>query len=199
MKKSKIINTIMYILLLISFGFTCRLIYQQNRKEQVKVEENKKIQEFFEGEEIEIKNNKKEKPESYLGILEIPSIQLKKGFYAINSNKNKVSQNIQVLTESTMPDQKGNFILASHSGNGWNAFFKDLNKVEVGQKVFIYYDGIKYCYQIYDKYLEKKTGFISVSYTNKQMITLTTCSQEHKGNQIIVLGILIQKEMYERT
>ena len=61
----------------------------------------------------------------YVGYLEIPSINLNKGFTAIDSPYNTVSKNIEVVKGTSYPDAKlGNFILAAHSGNSYLAYFK---------------------------------------------------------------------------
>ena len=64
----------------------------------------------------EIYENSSEKI-SYAGVLEIPSIHLKRGFVSKGSSQNKVNRNITILKEASMPDvENGNFILAAHSG-----------------------------------------------------------------------------------
>ena len=67
------------------------------------------------------------KVENYLGVLEIPVINLKNGFFDKESSLNTISKNIEILEESDMPDdENGNVILAAHSGTGRYAFFKNL-------------------------------------------------------------------------
>ena len=70
----------------------------------------------------EIKEEKEESKESseplyeYIGVLEIPSINFKRGFLDINDKNNTVSKNIQVLNGSEYPDVvNGNFMIAGHS------------------------------------------------------------------------------------
>ena len=48
----------------------------------------------------------------YLGVLEIPRISLKRGFYDVDSKYNDIQYNVSVVRGSTMPDvEKGNLIL----------------------------------------------------------------------------------------
>ena len=64
--------------------------------------------------------------EPYLGEIEIPKISLRKGFYSKESNLNNVKFNLYVMPTSSYPDvQNGNFIIAGHSGNYNNSYFKD--------------------------------------------------------------------------
>ena len=55
----------------------------------------------------------------YIAVLKIPKINLERGLVDRNSYSNNVNYNIQILSNSSMPDEKnGNVILAAHSGNG---------------------------------------------------------------------------------
>ena len=107
-------------------------------------EEDKNLNDFFEVQEqinieqkevIEEKQEQKEEvkhydTESYLGVLEIKKIGLTKGFYSINSKNNRVNKTIQIIKESKMPDEdKGNLIIAGHSGNAYISYFRYLNKL----------------------------------------------------------------------
>ncbi len=77
------------------------------------------------------------------------------------------------------------------------AFFRNLNKVKINDKVYVYYNGIKYEYEIFDKYDIEKTGEASVLVTNtERYITLITCNQSHKGYQVVLIGKQINKINY---
>ena len=76
----------------------------------------------------------------YIGYLNIPKINLTKGFLDNRSSENDVEKNILVVEGSNYPDvDKGNFILAGHSGTGWKAFFNDLYKLSAGDTAKITY------------------------------------------------------------
>lgn len=135
-----------------------------------------------------------DKTNNYIGILEIPNIKLKKGFWAPTDSRNNVNYNIQLLKESDLPDAKnGMVILAGHSGTGRRAFFKDLFKLKKNDNVYIHYNHQNYCYQIRKRYLEPKRGEITIYRPpNQAIIVLTTCSRT-KGEQLILIGELIAK------
>ena len=60
----------------------------------------------------------------YIGVLEIPSIDLKQGLVDPYSKNNTVSKNIEIIKPYHMPDEYGKImILASHSGSSKVAFF----------------------------------------------------------------------------
>lgn len=132
----------------------------------------------------------------YVGNIEIPKINLTRGFTKIDSPYNTVNKNIQVVKGSSYPNvDKGNFILAAHSGNSYLAYFRNLYKLTNGDIVYINYDNVKYTYQIVNIYEQEKTGRI-VIYRNedKTTLTLVTCTKNSKTKQTIYILELINKE-----
>lgn len=166
--------------------------------------ENSKIEEYIKGVKIDSNNQvQTEEQENnvihnkidYLMILEIPKINFKKGLYNINSKYNKVDYGIEILKESDMPNKENsNLYLASHSGNSSISYFMYLNKLIIGDKVFVYYNGLKYEYIISNVYQKEKDGTIDVSSSTNNRIFLITCVDDKK--QIIYTGILKNKEYY---
>ena len=60
----------------------------------------------------------------YYGVIEIPRIELKRGFYNTDSPYNTIEKNVTMVQGSTMPDvDKGNLILMAHSGDAYISFF----------------------------------------------------------------------------
>lgn len=140
---------------------------------------------------------KKEEPEVYvdpyekyyIGSLSIPKINLTKGFVSVDSKYNTVNKNIQVVKGSTYPDvEKGNFIIAAHSGTSYLAYFKNLYKLVNGDKAYIDYNGKRYTYSIVNIYEQEKTGKIII-YRNgdKTCLTLVTCTKNSKTKQTIYI------------
>ena len=73
----------------------------------------------------------------------------------------------------------------------------NLYKLENGDRVYIYYNGIKYVYELVNKYDEVKDGTIVVHRNNEDtVLTLITC--KHNTNKqlvfIIELNEIIQEE-----
>ena len=174
--------------------FIFPIIYNKYQKKQEEI----KLEYFFEVSTIDNYNVIEDtKQEDYIAVLEIPSINLKKGLYAIDSKNNNVNKNIEIIDSSDMPDiTKGNFILAGHSGTGRIAFFDDLDKLIVDDTIIVYYKNIKYIYQINNIESIVKDGTIEIKREFESMITLTTCNQENKNEQLVITGILVSKENY---
>lgn len=160
-------------------------------------EKQQEVVEDISNEEIaEEKEESKESSEplyEYIGVLEIPSINFKRGFLDINDKNNTVSKNIQVLNGSEYPDVvNGNFMIAGHSGSGRIAFFKNLYKLSKGEESYIYYKNKKYIYKMIESYEVQKTGIVPIkNYENKTILTLITCSQD-ESKQIVFINELVE-------
>lgn len=132
----------------------------------------------------------------YVGTLEIPKINLKKGFLDIDSPYNHVNKNVTVIQSSSYPDvDKGNFILAAHSGTGSASFFAKLYYLQVNDLAYIHYKQKKYTYKIVNIYTQPKVGYVSIYRdTNKTTLTLITCTKNVKTTQTIYILELINVE-----
>ena len=130
--------------------------------------------------------------DDYIGYLTIPKINLNKGFVDKRSSENDVEKNIMVIEGSTYPDvERGNFILAGHSGTGWKAFFNELYRLNVGDKTYVTYKGKKYTYKITNIYKQSKTGKIAIYRNyNKTTLTLVTCTNNDETTQTVYIAEL---------
>lgn len=130
--------------------------------------------------------------DNFLMILEIPKINIKRGIYNKDSKHNNVDENITILNSSSMPDEEnGNVILASHSGNSDISYFKNLEELNNGDIVYIYYNGHKYTYVIALSEVVDKVGTISVSKAKgSNTLVLITCKKNIDDKQIYYLAYL---------
>ena len=172
----------------------------------IKYNEGKHIDEFFKEEKEEIitssddqvlKEETSATSYSYIGVLEIPSISVKRGFVESNNKYNNVNYNIQILDGSDMPNiTNGNFIIAGHSGSGRVSYFKNLDKLVTGDISYIYYGGIKYTYKVTNIYDIEKNGTALITRDlDKTTLTMITC-RHNTNKQIIVISELINQENY---
>lgn len=131
--------------------------------------------------------------EEYLGIIDIPKINLYRGFYSKDSSLNNVKFNLYVLPESTYPDMdKGNLIIAGHSGNYNNSYFANLYQLVINDDIIVHYNNSNYKYRIVNIYNEKKTGSVRI-FRDKEKTTLTliTCTKDDNSHQTIYIAELI--------
>ena len=129
----------------------------------------------------------------YLGVLEIPKIGLKRGFYNVGSKYNNVNYNVTMVEGSTLPDQEnGNLILVAHSGDAYISYFAYLWRLGVGDHAYVTYNGRKYDYQIVNIYEIDKNG-IAVIHRNEDRTTLTmiTCTKDNDFKQTVYISELV--------
>ncbi len=147
------------------------------------IQEKRLVQRYF---QTNIKTIK-ETDNNYLGLLKINAIDLEKGFYSLNDKNNNVNKNIKLLKNSIMPDEDNSIIaLASHSGNGKNAYFKNLYKLKINDEVNLYYKDKIYYYNIINIYETEKNGKITIDKNYKNILVLTTCSNK-KNKQLVII------------
>ena len=200
-KENKIIILIGLLLITSSIMFFVYDIYKNTKKE---VQEVKMVENFFEEEpQEEVKeevkeeetNNSSSPSYNYIAILEIPSINLKRGIVDFNSKYNSVKYNIQIIEHTQMPNvENSNLILAGHNGTSSVSFFKDLYKLKEDSLIYLYYDGYKYIYKLNNYYDTDKDGKVEIIRNRyKTTITLITCKKGTKDKQTVFIGYLVDK------
>ncbi len=129
----------------------------------------------------------------YAGVLEIPKIGLKRGFYNTDSRYNSIEYNVSMVAGSTMPDvSNGNLMLMAHSGDAYISFFAYLYRLKVGDSAYVTYQGKKYQYQIVNIYTVPKTGKVAIYRNyNKTTLTLITCTKNDDTTQTIYIAELV--------
>lgn len=202
-KKIKKINTfVIMIFSLVSISISFFIItykifskYQNDLNNNIQVEKYFEIEKNTEDDVLDVNDNNdnaktvgsvKKIEENYIGILSIEKINFQRGFYKINSKLNNVNKNIEVLKSSNMPDvYHGNIIIAGHSGTSKTAYFKNLNKLELGDIAKVNYQTKTYNYELVKIYEIDKTSNASIIRNqNKNTLTLITCKR--KSNQQLI-------------
>lgn len=212
-KKEQLIKLVAsFIFLIGSFMYIGRIAYNYyvelrdyNKAQEflnIGKEEIEEIKVDIDGEEIKEQPKQEEKKTSnynYIGVLEIPKINIKRGFLNIKDKGNNVNKNLQVIKGSDMPNVKnGNLIIAAHSGNSYISYFKNLHKLSNDDVAYVYFNNIKYTYKVAGKYDAEKNGKVTIHRDNKKnTLTLITCSQTDKTKQIVYILELESEENYE--
>lgn len=196
MLKRKITRNNILIILSIILILLCILIkiYDLYKKEKVIQKEIEEINYIIETpkEEYEHKEENKIKKETkyiYEAVLEIPKINLRKGLVKSTKNFDSINYAVSIDENSIYPNEIGNFILYAHSGNSSISYFDNLKYLDINDEIKIYYKGKWYFYNVLKKYEIDKNGMLSIyNDGTSKYITLTTCSQENKNKQIVILG-----------
>ena len=130
---------------------------------------------------------KPQKNDDVIGNIEIKSLDIKKELYNIESINNNVDKNITILKESVLPDKSDSIIfIAAHSGTSNISYFKDLNKLNIGEEIKLTLYNKEYKYIVKEKWEEKKNGYINVNKEKQNQLILTTCSPTNEKKQLIV-------------
>ncbi len=198
-----IVGSLLIILGTLIIGGKYLYNYHQARNEELLIdtffEEQKDITEDFipEVQEVQVESETPQPTKSkieYFAVIKIPKIGLEKGLANKGSYYNNVNRNIVVLNESDMPSKdKGNVILAGHSGSGRTAYFKNLHKLQADDEVSIFYNGHEYKYKVVNQYDIEKTGTANiVRNAEKSTLTLITC-RHNTNRQIVYICELVEK------
>lgn len=139
-----------------------------------------------------------EEEETFLMVLEIPKVNLRRGIYSKDSKWNSIEYNVTILEESNFPDEEyGNVILAAHNGPADIAYFNQLHQLEVGDMAYVYYNGIKYGYGVSDIYDVAKDGTVEISRNqNLNTLTLITCKKNTSDRQLVIILYLTETVRY---
>ena len=129
----------------------------------------------------------------YLGVLEIPKIGLKRGFYNTDSKYNSIQYNVTLVDGSSMPDvTNGNLILMAHSGDAYISYFAFLYKLNIGDDAYVTYYGNKYHYQIVNIYEVPKIGAVTINRNmDRTTLTMITCTKDSDYLQTIYIAELV--------
>ena len=159
-------------------------------------EEDKSLTVFYQKEEekelqkekvIEEKvETKKAVKYNYIAALKIPKINLEKGLFSKGDKYNSVNFGLEILKESDSPDViNGNVIIAGHSGTANISYFRNLNKLNIGDEASIIYSGQTYTYKLVNVYEINKTGKAKIIRdSRKSTMTLITC--KHNTDKQVV-------------
>lgn len=208
-KKDKINNKkksclVIFGSLIIIFGLSIVSLFFLNPYLKEK-EEDKALEQFYIKEETiedkvdkttseEVKEESKPKVKyDYIAVLKIPKIKLEKGLVAKNSKYNNINYGVEILKESDSPDViNGNVILAAHSGTANISYFRNLDKINVGDEASIIYNGKTYNYKFVKIYDIEKTGKAVIKRDNNtSTLTLVTC-RHNTNKQIILIAELLK-------
>lgn len=129
----------------------------------------------------------------YFGVLEIPKIGLKRGFYNVGNRYNNIEYNVTMVSGSKLPDvPNSNLILMAHSGDAYISYFAYLYRLNIGDSAYITLNGRKYHYNIVNIYEVQKNGIVRIKRnTNKTTLTMITCTKNNDYTQTVYIAELV--------
>ncbi len=165
----------------------------ENKDTEALKEDNKENSNKAEKVEVE-KDKKPEKAQleegKGIGILNIPKINLEIGIIEGVSYED-IKYVVGHFPGSPMPGEKGNFSIAGHRISYFGQAFKDIDKLEKGDKVKVTYNGKEYTYEVTDMYEVTPNETEALNPTKDATITIVTCTTDAK-NRVIVKGKLVE-------
>ena len=167
---------------------------EENALKDFYIKEEQRIDKIDKTTSEEVKEVSKPKVKyDYIAVLKIPKINLEKGLVAKDSKYNNINYGVEILKESDSPDViNGNVILAAHSGTANISYFRNLDKINVGDETIIYYQGKTYNYKFVKIYDREKTGKANIKRDNNtSTLTLVTC-RHNTNKQIILIAELLK-------
>ncbi len=170
--------------IILLFSSLCLFGLKFYQEQKIDQQNEELISDFFKEEE---EKPQEEKKEEYIGVLEIPKISLKRGFYSYSSPLNQVDKNIELISSNCNPHDACHFLLASHSGNSSISFFKHLNLLKLGDEAKLYYENETFIYHLKEIQHVEKNGTISLRTPDVSELVLTTCNKENDTLQDIYI------------
>lgn len=139
---------------------------------------------------LNIVNTYKREVDDSLFTIYIPRINLENVVYNINSSKNNIDYNIQILNGSNIDD---NFLfLAAHSGRGKASYFNRLIELNKGDIIYINKGSYRLCFVVVELFYIDKDGYFEYSSLSlRNELYLITCSLEYLNKQFVVRAILV--------
>lgn len=122
---------------------------------------------------------------NYENKIIIDKIKINKSYDILSIND--YVYGIVMFMEYGRPNElNSNVIIGGHSGDSSNAYFNDLILLEIGDKVVLYYDDVKYIY-IVDSIKEVFDTDMSVlNNTGEKILTLLTCKNNDISKRIVI-------------
>ncbi len=123
-------------------------------------------------------------------LLDIPSIDFKRGLYLFDSEFNNVDENLELIEGSSLPNNDdGITIIAGHTGSGDNAYFNNLSSLFIGATAKLFYDGIWYQYILENVIEIDKNGYFLINENYRpNTLLLITCKSNSDKQEVYVFN-----------
>ena len=207
-KFSHIVLLVLFIAVMSALIINCKNILNAQEVEQLtivssaveksadKETTNKELNEntFFKNAVSTISNSKQEEPivvaGGAIGVVDIPSVGIRGQIYE-GIDDETLKYYVGRFTTGVMPGKVGNFAIAAHN-NIYTEIFRNLYKVQIGEKVRIITRSKEYVYQVTSKQTINPTQVEVLKGSKKKEITLVTCTNMGR-ERVIVKGELVNE------
>lgn len=168
-----------------------KLIKEQQEKEKKKKETQKKKRQEVDFFKLSTEIPKTGKEAKYLkwSYVVIPKINVEAPIFYPSINLNNLEDEIMKLLEkgvvhrpeTQLPYQNGNFFILWHSSNfawlksDYNDVFAKIDLLKEWDEVYVYYEGRKYTYKLYEKKVVDPSAIEEYGYIPWRNLSIMTC------------------------
>ena len=132
-----------------------------------------------------------ELPESVLGIVSIPKIDVQVSIQE-GIDEKSLKYAVGHFRETAKPGEKGNCAIAGHRSYTFNKFFNRLGELETGDEISVKTQKGDFKYIVYEKKIVVPTDISVLSSTEDTIITLITCHPERSSDYRLIVKAKIQ-------
>ncbi len=138
--------------------------------------------------------HEKREEEKPISILEISKLDLQQNIYEKNSKENDVDKNITLLTDICLLKEDCTLVLAAHSGSSAIAYFKNLDKLTIGDEAMLHYQDKTYLFELFSIEKVSKNGQLILKKEKGKYLLLTTCDKQDETKQDVYYFYLKDKK-----
>ena len=138
--------------------------------------------------------HEKRKKASLIGILEISKLNLHQNLYEKDSKENNVDKNVTLLTDMCLLKEDCTLVLAAHSGSSAIAYFKNLDKLTIGDEAMLHYQNKTYLFELFSTEKVSKNGQLILKKEKGKYLLLTTCDKQDETKQDVYYFYLKDKK-----
>lgn len=127
----------------------------------------------------------KREEEKPISILEISKLDLQQNIYEKNSKENDVDKNVTLLTDICLLKEDCTLVLAAHSGTSIIAYFKNLDRLTIGDEASLIYQDKMYSFELFSVEKVSKNGQLILKKEKGKYLLLTTCDKQDETKQVV--------------
>lgn len=90
--------------------------------------------------------------------------------------------------------KKSNVVIGAHSGTSKYAYFNEIHKLKIDDEIIIYYNNVKYVYNVIEKREVRDTEIGILGNSDESILTLLTCKINDNSKRIVVISKLENAE-----
>lgn len=166
-------------------------LYQElkNRNEKLFIDKQENLSDPFSYEQVSVDLSEYGIENNIIGYIKIPKMDIELPIL-LGANSTNMSKGAVHLTETSYPigGENTNSVIAAHRGWSWSKMFRKIEKLEIGDKIYIQNFREELIYEVYDIKIIDPTDINELLIEEgKDIITLITCHPYRVNTQRYVV------------